>query len=99
MLAGFAWLGRATDKARAKQAGMLGDYMSLCPFDKGFLQRTGVSEAEFLELIARGESDVEIGSWFERHVPPKNRDEANRWVLGDMADHLASQDREERRAA
>lgn len=99
MLSGFAWLGRAADKARAKQAGTLGDYMSLCPFDKGFLERTGVTEAEFLELINRGVTDEELGSHFERHVAPPKRNEANRWVLEDMASHLAQQDREERHAA
>ncbi len=99
MLAGFAWLGRAADKARAKRAGTLGDYISLCPFDKGFLSRTGVTEDEFEELIARGVTDEELGSHFERHVGRKQRDDANRWVLVEMAGHLDDQEREERRAA
>lgn len=98
-LSGFAWLGRAADKARAKQAGMLGDYISLCPLDKGFLDRAGITEDTFLELIARDDSDEELGSYFERHVAPASRKAANQWVLVDMADHLADQDREERQAA
>lgn len=98
-LAGFAWLGRAADKARAKQAGTLGDYISLCPMDKGFLERSGVSADMFLELIAEGMTDEELGSYFERHVAPSARNAANRWVLADMADRLDEQDREERRAA
>jgi len=98
-LAGFAWLGRAADKARAKRAGTLGEYVSLCPFDKGFLARTGISEDTFLELIARGMTDEELGSYFERHVAVKQRDAANQWVLLDMAEHVNAQDREERRAA
>src|SRR5690242_4646983 len=72
-LSGFAWLGRMADKARAKQAGTLGEYISLCPFDKGFLSRAGVAEDEFLELIARDATDDEIGSYFERHVAPGQR--------------------------
>jgi len=98
-LSGFAWLGRAADKARAKQAGTLGEYISLCPFDEGFLERTGVSNDMFLELIAQGMTDDELGSYFERNVPPGQRKAANQWVLVDMADHLADQDREERQAA
>ena len=91
MLSGFAWLGRAADKARAKRAGMLGDYMSLCPFDKGFLERTGITEATFEELIAQGVTDEELGSYFERHVAPAKREEANRWVLVDMAGHVGDE--------
>jgi hypothetical protein len=98
-LSGFAWLGRAADKARAKQADTLGDYMSLCPLDKGFLERTGVSNDMFIELIAQGMTDDELGSYFERNVPAGQRKAANEWVLVDMADHLADQDREERQAA
>lgn len=99
MLAGFAWLGRMADKARAKRAGTLGEYISLCPMDKGFLSRAGVPEDEFLELIARGVTDEEIAMHFERHVGPANRKAANDWILVSMRDHLDSQDREERRAA
>lgn len=99
MLGGFAWLGRMSDKARAKRANTLGDYISLCPMDKGFLTRAGVPEDEFLELIARGVTDEEVGMHFERHVGPANRKAANEWVLVDMREHLDSQDREERRAA
>jgi uncharacterized protein DUF5069 len=98
-LAGFAWLGRMADKARAKKAGMLGDYLSLCPLDKGFLARTGIADDMFLELIAQGMTDEELGSYFERHVGVKQRDDANHWVLLDMAEHLNALDREERRAA
>lgn len=99
MLAGFAWLGRAADKARAKRAGMLGEYHSLCPMDKGFLARTGVPEDEFLELIHRGVTDEELGAHFERHVGPANRKAANDWILVEMHEHLVALDREERRAA
>ena len=99
MIAGFAWLGRAADKARAKVAGTIGDYVFVCPIDKGFLALTQVTEDEFLELIARGASDEEVGSYFERHVPAVQRNSANQWVLEDMREELNAIDREERRAA
>jgi hypothetical protein len=44
-------------------------------------------------------TDDELGSYFERNVAPGRRKAANDWVLVDMADHLADQDREERQAA
>ena len=99
MLAGFAWLGRAADKARAKRADLLGEYISLCSMDKGFLARAGVPEDEFLELIHRGVTDEELAAHFERHVGPANRKAANNWILVDMHEHLVALDREERRAA
>lgn len=99
MLAGLAWLGRAADKARAKQAGMQGEYQSLCPIDKGFLARAGVTEDEFHELILRGLTDEELGMHFEYHVGPGQRKAANHWILVDMREDLDALDREERRAA
>lgn len=95
----FAWLGRMTDKARARQAGTLGEYVSLCPLDRGFLQRSAVAEDSFLELIRAGSTDDEIASYFDRHVSPIDRDRANHWVLVDMADALNGQEREEGRVA
>ncbi|MBV8152110.1 MAG: DUF5069 domain-containing protein [Candidatus Eremiobacteraeota bacterium] len=99
MLGGFAWLGRMIDKARAKQAGTLGDYISLCPFDKGFLARTHVSEDTFVDMIRGGLSDAEFVEYFQREVSAADRDSANEWVLKDQASHLDEQDAEEGRKA
>lgn len=98
MLGGFAWLGRMTDKARAKHAGTLGDYVSLCPMDESFLQRCGVEQGEFLELIASENDDEQIASYFERHVGPAQREAANEWALVEKGEHLDELDADEGRA-
>ena len=97
MLGGFAWLGRMTDKARAKHANTLGDYVSLCPMDQGFLQHCAVEESEFLELIASEEDDEQIASYFERHVGPGQRDAANHWILVENGEHIDELDADEGR--
>ena len=97
MLGGFAWLGRMTDKARAKHAGTLGDYVSLCPLDDGFLKRSGVEEGEYLELIASESDDEQIASYFERHVGPAQRDAANEWILVENGEHVDELDADDGR--
>jgi hypothetical protein len=97
MLGGFAWLGRMTDKAHAKHAGTLGDYVSLCPMDDGFLQRCGVGQAEYLELIASENDDEQIASYFERHVGPTQREAANEWVMVENGEHIDELDKDEGR--
>lgn len=98
-IGGFAWLGRAADKARAKQAGTLGEYVSLCPMDSAFLERCGVMDDTFVDLIRGGATDDALAEHFERYVSAAQRDAANHWVLIDMASHLEEQDREEGRQA
>jgi hypothetical protein len=97
MLGGFAWLGRMTDKARAKHAGTLGDYVSLCPMDEAFLQRCGIAESDFCELIASENDDEQIASYFERHVGPAQREAANEWALVEESAHLDELDEDEGR--
>jgi hypothetical protein len=97
MLGGFAWLGRMTDKARAKHAGTLGDYVSLCPMDETFLRKCGVAEAEFLELIASENDDEQVAEYFERHVGPAQRAAANEWTLVEKGDHIDELDEDEGR--
>jgi hypothetical protein len=97
MLGGFAWLGRMTDKARAKHAGTLGDYVSLCPMDETFLRKCGIAEAEFLELIASEHDDEQVAEYFERHVGPAQREAANEWALVEKGDHIDELDEDEGR--
>ena len=97
MLGAFAWLGRMTDKARAKHAETLGDYVSLCPIDQGFLKRCGVLENEFLELIASENDDEQILEYFERHVGPGQREAANQWILVENGPHVDELDAEDGR--
>lgn len=98
MLGGYAFLARVADKVRAEHAGTHGEYIGYCPFSMGFLDRCGVSQAEFDDLIRKGATDEELVEHFNRKVPPERRDEANRYVLEEMKSHLDAQDAEEGRA-
>jgi Domain of unknown function (DUF5069) len=98
MLGGFAWLARMADKAKAKGTGTLGEYISLCPMDEGFLLRSGVTEDAFVGLISSGADDEEVASYFERNVGTAQRDAANEWILVEMSDHVDEMDEEEGRA-
>jgi hypothetical protein len=62
-LAGYAWLPRMIDKARAKDAGTLGDLMHPCPVDQNALRLLGVDPLVFREIAssARTAADVLSG--------------------------------------
>ncbi len=95
MLGGYAWLARLNDKARAKAAGTLDEYICLCPMDEGFLKLAGVSQTDYLALIGQAKTDAEIIDFFDRRVTDRSRDAANRWILEDRAENLDRQDGEE----
>ncbi len=95
VLGGYAWLARLADKVRAEHSGTNGEYIAYCPLSMGFLERTGVSQADFDALIAEGKTDDELVSYFDAHVEPAQREAANDYVLNVMASHLDEQDAEE----
>ena len=95
MLGGYAWLARLADKVRAEHAGTDGDYIAYCPLSMGFLDAACVSREDFDALIRNGETDEQLVQYFDAHVPPEQREAANRFVLEDMASHLDEQDAEE----
>lgn len=94
----YAWLARLADKARAEHAGTNGDYMAYCPLSKGFLDRAGVSENVFEQMIEQGASDEQLVTYFDKHVSDEAREKANAYILQDSKSHLDEQDREEGRA-
>lgn len=94
----YAWLARLADKARAEAAGTNGDYIAYCPLSKGFLDRAGVSENVFEQMIEQGASDEQLVTYFDKHVSDEAREKANAYILQDSKSHLDEQDREEGRA-
>lgn len=53
-LAGYAWLPRMIDKARASRAGTLGQYFRYpCPIDQEALAGLGLDSEQFAELVDR----------------------------------------------
>jgi hypothetical protein len=97
MLGHYAWLGRLADKIRAVHAGTNGDYTGYCPITKGFLERAGVTEDTFDVLIGQGADDEKLVTYFDRHVSPDRRNQANAFVLEEHCEDLDLQDQEEGR--
>ena len=60
-LAGYPWLPRIIDKARASAAGTLGDYYKYpCPIDQQFLESLGVDANAFREIASGLDGTEEI---------------------------------------
>jgi hypothetical protein len=97
MLGRYAWLGRLADKARAAHAGTLGDYECYCELSMGFLDRAGIAQDEFDELIRNNVSDEQLVKYFDEHVSFDRREAANCYVLETVRDALDRQDAEEGR--
>ena len=97
MLGHYAWLARLADKVRAEQAGTNGEYTGYCPVSKGFLSRAGVTEDAFDVLVAQGADDEKLVTYFDRHVSPEQRRQANAFVLEEHRTDLDRQDQEEGR--
>jgi hypothetical protein len=93
----YSWLARLADKARAEQAGTGGEYIAYCGLSTGFLDRAGVSVADFRTLIRDNASDADLVRYFDEHVDEAHREAANSYVLADMKSHLDNQDAEEGR--
>lgn len=57
-LAGYTWLPRMIDKARASRAGTLGEYFRYpCPIDRACLAHLGVDAERFADLAVSAPSD------------------------------------------
>jgi hypothetical protein len=96
---GYLWLLRVFDKARARAAGTIHDYIYPCPIDRGVFERWGITSAEFDEAIASNGTDDAILQWVRSHVPDTARALANSWLLEEKAENMKRQDAEEGVAA
>jgi len=70
-LAGVAMLPRTIDKARARKAGTLGEYIFDCPMDQRLFESMRTDGEEFLGVVTASDDDAAIVSWFVRngHMP------------------------------
>lgn len=60
-LAGYPWLPRMIDKARAAEAGTLGEYYRYpCPIDASCQDLLGVDASTFREIACRAHDDKEV---------------------------------------
>lgn len=86
-LAGLVWLPRLIDKARAKQAGTLGDFDSPCPMDRLFADTLGVPINELVSKINEGLEDQQLAVWLEQRLglDETQKRQANQNLLGKAA--------------
>ena len=60
VIGGIPWVARMSDKARAKAAGSIGEYIYPCPIDRRVLQEIGLSADEFLRIAVEADADGEL---------------------------------------
>ena len=65
-LAGYAWLPRMIDKARAANAGTLGGYVHPCPVDQRCLGLLGVEPRAFRALASSARTGADVLAGLER---------------------------------
>ena len=65
------WLARIADKARAKLAGRIGDYVYPCPADQSFLRDVEMSAEVFTEMVAGCADDDELIEKMKAHLEKK----------------------------
>ena len=73
-LAGLVHLPRMIDKARAKEMGLLGEYIFPCPLDERLLTFLGVKADKFTEAIMAIE-DKNISKWTETACAKRTTEE------------------------
>lgn len=77
-LGGYAHLARMIDKARAKWAGTLGEYIYPCPLDQVLLEFLGVDADEFLKA-ATERDDPGIVEWLGRNAKIHTPEQIDAW--------------------
>ena len=78
LLGGYAHLARMIDKARAREAGVNGDYIYPCPLDKAFLALVEVTEQDFA-YAAKTRTDELILEWLAVHGRPRSKKQIELW--------------------
>ena len=72
VIGNIPWLARIADKARAKLAGRIGDYVYPCPADQKFLQDVEMSAEVFTEMVAACADDDELIEKMKAHLEKKS---------------------------
>lgn len=77
-LAGYVHVPRIIDKARAHQAGTLGDYIYNCPMDQSWFEFIGIKADDFAEAV-NSRDDRQMAEWIRQHVKPHTPEEIEAW--------------------
>lgn len=75
---GLVHLGRMIDKARAKSAGTLSDYLYPCPLDQVLLEFLGLTGEAFLDAAAT-EDDARVVEWVRQQGTAHQPEDIERW--------------------
>lgn len=77
-LAGYIHVARMIDKARAKTAGTLGEYIYPCPMDERLLEFAGIDAEAFRQAACRNADDA-FAAWFSQQATPHTQAEIDQW--------------------
>ena len=77
-LEGYAHVARIIDKARAHNAGTLGEYIYNCPMDQSWFQFAGVTAEAFAEAV-RTRDDRQMAEWIRQKAKPHSQQETDSW--------------------
>jgi hypothetical protein len=78
LLGGYAHLARMIDKAQAKAAGTLGEYIYPCPLDTALLEFLGLDADAVFEIATRG-TDDEVVRWVQERATPNSAKDIAAW--------------------
>jgi hypothetical protein len=78
LLGGYAHLARMIDKARAREAGINGEYIYPCPLDKILLDFLEVSDQDF-SYAAKTRTDELVLDWLAVHGRPRSSKQIELW--------------------
>jgi hypothetical protein len=67
---GIAMLARTIDKARAKEAGRLGEYIYDCPMDRKLFTTLATTQDEFSSVVSRSKGDEGVVAWLRQRTRP-----------------------------
>jgi hypothetical protein len=77
-LGGYVHLCRMIDKARAKSAGTIGEYIYPCPLDQALLEFLGIGGDAFYEAV-KTRADRDILDWLTQHAEARSPKEIGGW--------------------
>ena len=75
---GYVHIGRMMDKARAKAAGTLGEYIYPCPLDQILLEFLGITADIFYEAVQEYD-DREMPVWLQQNTQTRSPEELENW--------------------
>jgi len=93
MLAGLLMMGRTVDKARALlPGGNPGQYYVTPGISAWILKRLGLSEAEFIDVVAAADDDAAVEAYIAPRVTDERRQKINdfvsRFTILDVGDEM-----------